>query len=396
VSRAEELLRGVVHCESREHLVERLERNEKLRIKFGIDPSAPDLHLGHTVPMRLLRRWQREGHLPVLVIGDFTARIGDPSGRSITRPQLSPEAVEANARTYLDQLFTVVDADHVEIRRQSEWYRDFDLVAVLRLADTATVAQLLQRADFEQRMRLEQPVGVPELFYPLLQGYDSVAVRADVELGGNDQLFNLLRGRAVQVAYGRPPQDIVTVPLLEGLDGERKMSKSLGNAVAVAACADQQFGQLMSLPDQLITRYLDLLTDIPDEELQRTERELRTGTLNPRDAKAAMAERLVSEFHGQEQAAVAREEFFRVHRDRALPTQIADVAIDARQFWDARELLIAAGMAGSKSEAARLIQGGAVELAGDRVGDWRQPLVVHPGAVLRVGSRRVVRLAPGP
>jgi tyrosyl-tRNA synthetase len=217
-----------------------------------------------------------------------------------------------------------------------------------------------------------------------------------VELGGNDQLFNLLRGRAVQVAYGQPPQDIVTVPLLEGLDGERKMSKSLGNAVAVAACADQQFGQLMSLPDQLITRYLDLLTDIPDEELQRTERELRTGTLNPRDAKAAMAERLVSEFHGQEQAAVAREEFFRVHRDRALPTQIADVAIDARQFWDARELLIAAGMAGSKSEAARLIQGGAVELAGDRVGDWRQPLVIHPGAVLRVGSRRVVRLAPGP
>jgi tyrosyl-tRNA synthetase len=244
-------------------------------------------------------------------------------------------------------------------------------------------------------MRSEQPVGIHELFYPLLQGYDSVAVRADVELGGSDQLFNLLRGRAVQVAYGQPPQDVVTVPLLEGLDGEKKMSKSLGNAVAVVDSPDQQFGQLMSLPDRLITRYLALLTDTSEKELKRTERELQTGSLNPRDAKAAMAELLVCQLHGPEQARAAKEEFFRVHRDRALPTQIDEVAIHSRQWWDARELLVAAGMAGSKSEAARLIQGGAVELAGARVGDWRQPLAVEPGAVLRVGSRRVARLVPG-
>ncbi|MGC1184562.1 MAG: tyrosine--tRNA ligase, partial [Candidatus Dormiibacterota bacterium] len=209
---AERLLAGVVHCENREHLSERLNHGESLRIKFGIDPSAPDLHLGHMVPMRLLRLWQGEGHLPVFVIGDFTARIGDPSGRSATRPQLSVEEVEANAATYLAQLFCVVDPTRAEVRRQSEWYDGFDLVAVLRLANTATVSQLLQRTDFEQRMRSEQAVGVQELFYPLLQAYDSVAVRADVELGGSDQLFNLLRGRDVQVAYGQPPQDVITVP----------------------------------------------------------------------------------------------------------------------------------------------------------------------------------------
>jgi len=395
VSRAQDLLRGVVHCESREHLVQRLQRDEKLRIKFGIDPSAPDLHLGHLVPMRLLRRWQRDGHLPVLIIGDYTARIGDPTGHSATRPQLSADMVEANAKTYLDQLFAVVDADHVEVRRQSEWFGGFDLVEVLRLAQSATVAQLLQRNDFEERIRSERPVGVHELFYPLLQGYDSVAVEADVELGGNDQLFNLLRGRDVQVAYGQPPQDIVTVPLLEGLDGLKKMSKSLGNAVAVADSASQQFGQLMSIPDRLITRYLELLTDSGAEELERTARALEDGSLNPRDAKAAMAEQLVSQLHEPGQAAAAREEFFSVHRDGGLPTAIAEAMVPARPSWDPRDLLVAAGMAGSKSEAARLIQGGAVELEGKRIQDWRQPIEVEPGAVLRVGARRVARIVPG-
>jgi tyrosyl-tRNA synthetase len=394
VTTAERLLRGVVHCESREHLSERLNRGESLRIKFGIDPSAPDLHLGHIVPMRLLRRWQEEGHLPVLVIGDYTARIGDPSGRSATRPQLTVEEVEANAMTYLAQLFCVVDPDRAEVRRQSEWYDGFDLVAVLRLANTATVAQLLQRSDFEQRMRSEQAVGVQELFYPLLQGYDSVAIRADVELGGSDQLFNLLRGRDVQVAYGQPPQDIVTVPLLEGLDGEKKMSKSLGNAVAVADAPGSQFGLLMSLPDALISRYLALLTDTTPEELEAIERALQDGSLNPRDAKADLAEQLVSQLHDPAQARAAREEFVSVHRDGLLPSAIDEVRIPDRSSWDMRDLLVAAGMAQSKGQAARLIQGGAVELAGERIGEWREPVRVSPGAVLRVGARRVVRLTP--
>jgi tyrosyl-tRNA synthetase len=395
VTRAERLLRGVVNCENRVHLSERLNRGESLRIKFGIDPSAPDLHLGHTVPMRLLRRWQEEGHLPVLVIGDYTARIGDPSGRSVTRPQLTVEEVEANAMTYLAQLFCVVDPERAEVRRQSEWYDGFDLVAVLRLANTATVAQLLQRSDFEQRMRSEQAVGVQELFYPLLQGYDSVAIRADVELGGSDQLFNLLRGREVQAAYGQPPQDVITVPLLEGLDGEKKMSKSLGNAVAVADTPGSQFGQLMSLPDPLITRYLGLLTDTTADELERIEHSLEDGSLNPRDAKADMAEQLVSELHDPTQARAAREEFFSVHRDRQLPRDIDEVTIPDVRAWDLRDLLVAAGMAQSKSEAARLITGGAVELEGKRIADWREPVQVVPGAVLKVGARRVVRLVPG-
>jgi tyrosyl-tRNA synthetase len=389
---ASPLLDGTVHCESRPHLAHRLSRGDSLRIKFGVDPSAPDLHLGHMVPMRLLRRWQKAGHLPVLVIGDFTARIGDPSGRSVTRRQLTADEVDANAKTYLDQLFSFVDPDRVEVRRQSEWYRGFDLVAVLRLANTATVAQLLQRTDFEQRMRSEQPVGVQELFYPLLQGYDSVAVGADVELGGTDQLFNLLRGRDVQAAYGQPPQDVITVPLLEGLDGEKKMSKSLGNAVAVVDAPQSQFGQLMSLPDVLITRYLRLLTDMPTDEVERVEEALGDGSLNPRDAKADLAERLVSELHDPTKARAAREEFFRVHSDHQLPRSIGEVILPAVDKWDARDLLVAAGMATSKSEAARLIQGGAVELEGVRITEWREPLTVRSGAVLKVGNRRVARL----
>jgi tyrosyl-tRNA synthetase len=392
VTTAERLLRGVVNCESRPHLAERLDRGDRLRIKFGIDPSAPDIHLGHLVPMRLLRRWQLEGHLPVLVIGDFTARIGDPTGRSVTRPQLTVDEVEANAKTYLDQLFCVIDPDQAEVRRQSEWYNPFDLVAVLRLANSATVAQLLQRSDFEQRMRSEQPIGVHELFYPLLQGYDSVAIHADVELGGTDQLFNLMRGREVQAAYGEPPQDIVTVPLLEGRDGQKKMSKSLGNAVAVADPPSSQFGQLMSIPDSLITRYLTLLTDAPDEEVARIERELQDGSLNPRDAKAGLAEQLVSALHDPAQAKAARVEFFRVHREHQLPSEIPQVVIPQQSSWDIRDLLVAAGLASSKGEAARLVQGGAVELSGERISDWREAVTVAPGAVLKVGSRRVVRL----
>jgi tyrosyl-tRNA synthetase len=345
--------------------------------------------------MRLLRRWQGAGHTPVLVIGDYTARIGDPTGRSVTRPQLTVEEVEANAQTYLDQLFCVIDPGAAEVRRQSEWFDDFDLVAVLRLAQTATVAQLLQRSDFEQRMRGEQPIGVHELFYPLLQGYDSVAICADVELGGSDQLFNLLRGRDVQSSYGQLPQDIVTVPLLEGLDGEKKMSKSLGNAVAVTDSAVSQFGQLMSLPDPLIVRYLGLLTDTPDDELRAVERGLEDGSVNPRDAKADLAQRLVGSLHDPAQAAAARDEFFQVHRDGQLPTEIAEVSLDLSRPWDIRELLVACGMANSKSEAARLVSGGAVDVAGERVVDWREAVRPTAGSVLRVGPRRVVRLVGG-
>jgi tyrosyl-tRNA synthetase len=381
----------VVDCVDRAQLVAKLNSGRSLRIKLGVDPSAPDLHLGHTVPMRLLRRWQERGHLPVLIIGDYTARIGDPTGRSTTRPQLSQEEVERNAATYLEQLFAVVDRDRVEVRHQSEWFEDFDLNQVLTLARTTTVAQLLQRSDFDQRMREGHPIGIHELFYPLLQGYDSVAVRADVELGGTDQLFNLLRGRDVQQAYGIPAQDVITVPLLVGLDGVRKMSKSLGNAVAVTESPEQQFGQLMSLPDSQTLRYLELLTDSDRDELRGFEAGLQDGTMHPRDLKAEMATRIVAQFHGTALAAAAGAEFSRVHRDRQLPSEVAEVSV-AEGLTDIRDLLTAAGLAQSRSEAARLVREGAVRLGDTRLGDWSEPVEYEDGAVLRVGKRKTVRL----
>ena len=385
------LLRGVVDCVDRAHLEARLNLGKPLRIKFGVDPSAPDIHLGHTVPMRLLRRWQDQGHLPVLIIGDYTARIGDPTGRSATRPQLTAEQVEANARTYLDQLFRVVDQDRCEVRHQSEWFSNFQLDQVLRLARTTTVAQLLQRSDFDQRMRSEQPVGVHELFYPLLQGYDSVAVEADVELGGTDQQFNLLRGREVQQAYGVAPQDIVTVPLLLGLDGQRKMSKSLGNAVAVADPPGQQFGQLMSIPDFLIVPYLDLLTDTAEPELARLRAGLEDGSVHPRALKAKMAEQVVAQFHGEEAARAASREFDAVFRDHQLPDSMPELRVGPEPT-DLRALLVLAGLAGTRSEAARLIDQGGVRVDGRQVLGWSEPLTPRDRMLVQVGKRRVVRL----
>lgn len=388
---AEELLRGVVDCVDRARLEAKLESGQCLRIKFGIDPSAPDLHLGHTVPMRLLRRWQARGHLPVLVIGDYTARIGDPTGRSTTRPQLSEEEVERNTATYLEQLFAVVEREPVEVRHQSEWYDGFDLNQVLGLARSATVAQLLQRSDFDRRIREERPIGVHELFYPLLQGYDSVAIKADVELGGTDQLFNLLQGRAVQVAYGLPAQDVVTVPLLVGLDGTMKMSKSLGNAVAVADSPEQQFGQLMSVPDTLTLRYLELLTDVGSPELQQFGRGLEDGTVHPRDLKAEMATRIVAQFHGLANAQAAGAEFSRVHRDHQLPSDVGEIEVP-EGLADVRDLLTAAHLAKSRSEAARLVKQGAVKIGDTRLSDWAGPVDYEDGTVLRVGKRQTVRL----
>ncbi|HUY98413.1 MAG TPA: tyrosine--tRNA ligase [Verrucomicrobiae bacterium] len=392
---ADGLLAGTVHCIPREALTDRLDRGERLRIKWGIDPSAPDIHLGHTVPMRLLRRWQERGHRPVVIIGDVTARIGDPSGRSATRTQLSGSEVEGNARTYLEQLYCILDPAEVEVRRQSEWFGDFRLEAMLRLASSVTVAQLLQREDFANRMRLEHPIGIHELFYPLLQGHDSVAVAADVELGGTDQLFNLLLGRELQAAAGQPPQAVVTVPLLVGLDGERKMSKSLGNAVAVRAPAFEQYGQLMSLPDRAVGAYLELVTDVPPARRAVLLAGMDDGSVNPRDVKAEMADAVVTTFHGAELAARAGAEFERVHRAGHVPEVVADAPVLTGAPQDLRRVLVAAGLATSLGEAARLITQGGVSLDGERVGDWRVPVAPAVGAVLRVGPRRFARLVAG-
>ncbi len=391
-SEAAALLVGTEHCEPRAALLARLEAGEHLRIKWGVDPSAPDLHLGHTVPMRLLRRWQRAGHTPVVIVGDLTARIGDPSGRSATRPQLSPDEVEANATTYLEQLFTLLDPDATEVRRQSEWFQGFGLAEVLRLAAQSTVAQLLQRADFSQRMAAERPIGVHELLYPLLQGYDSVAVAADVELGGTDQLFNLLAAREIQAAFGQPPQAIVTVPLLEGLDGHRKMSKSLGNAVGVRAPATEQFGQLMSIGDELVDRYWALLTEVDEARRASVRAGVAAGTIHPRDAKAEMARSVVAELHGAAAAAAAAAAFDAVHRQGRAPVEMPVAAVLTGAAQDPREILVAAGLATSRGAAARLVQQGGVRLNERRLVSWTEPLTPAPGSVLRVGPRRFVRL----
>ncbi len=385
------LMQGVVDCVDAAHLRARVERGERLRIKFGIDPSAPYIHLGHTVSLRLLRRWQALGHTPVLIIGDVTARIGDPTGRSATRPQLTTEEVSDNARTYLEQLFTVVDKNGAEVRWQSEWFGSFGLEDVLHLAGSATVAQLLQRSDFGQRMAEERPIGLHELLYPLLQGYDSVAVAADVELGGTDQLFNLLRGREVQLAYGVARQDVVTVPLLVGIDGQRKMSKSLGNAVGVADAPDDQFGRLMSIPDAQILPYLELATSTPLPEARELGRQLSTRAVLPRDLKELMARRVVAEFHGEEAAERAAQAFLRRFRLRELPSEVPEVVVRPGPL-DPRDLLLQAGMASSRSEGLRLLRQGAVRLGDHRLPAAPEPVEFPSGTILRVGPRRVVRL----
>jgi tyrosyl-tRNA synthetase len=422
----DEFARGTEHLEDRAHLASRLERGDRLRIKFGVDPTAPDIHLGHTVPMRRLRAWQEAGHLPVIIIGDWTARIGDPTGRSETRPPLSPETVAANARTYLDQLFSILDRERTEVRFQSEWFDGIGLAEILRLCAGRTVGQLLQRADFSERMAAGRPIGVHELLYPLLQGYDSVAVDADLEIGGTDQLFNLLAARDVQRWYGRPVQDVATFPILEGTDGVRKMSKSLGNYIGVAEPAEDQYGKAMSIPDGLIARWLTLATDVPAAEVEEIARGLAAEEVNPRDAKARLARAIVAQFHGGAAAEAAEAAFRRVHSAGGLPEAMPEAALptgegdrDAVAF--VADALRVAGEGGrSTSDLRRVFAQGGISLhdpgAGRRhpLADPKTPIrfagngrpeprvvigdggvTVRPGAVIQVGKKTFVRCVAG-
>ena len=397
-----EFARGAEHLEDRAHLTRRLARGAALRIKWGVDPTAPDIHLGHTVPMRALRRWQDAGHLPVIIIGDWTARIGDPTGRTVTRPPLSAGTVAANARTYLDQLFVILDRERTEVRFQSEWFDPMGLAEVIRLATSRTVQQLLQRSDFSARMADERPIGVHELLYPLLQGYDSVAVKADVEIGGTDQLFNLLAARDVQRHYGATEmQDVVTFPLLEGLDGVRKMSKSYDNYIGVAEPPSAQYGKAMSLPDSLITRYMTLITDLDAAEVDRYARELSVDAINPRDAKAALAAAIVRQYHGAEAAEAAAAEFRAVTRGGGVPDDVAEVAVPAGEMTAlalARAVLAATGQAMSGADLRRLLgQNGVTLRSGEgafTVLTADQLVEPRRGDVLKLGKRGFARLTP--
>ena len=398
----ETLLAGAAEVIPAPELEARLARSHEaeqpLRVKLGIDPSRPDLHLGHAVVLRKLRQFQEIGHLPVLIIGDFTGRVGDPSGQSETRPFLSVEEIEINAQTYLDQAGKALDMQHVEVRRNSEWLAKMDMGDVLRLTSLYTVARMLERDDFRGRYREGRPISVAEFLYPLMQAMDSVAVRADVEMGGTDQIFNLLVGREIQKEYGQEPQIVFTMPLLLGTDGTRKMSKSFDNHVGLTEPPEEIFGKLMSIPDELIVHYFGLCTSLEPAEVDRIEQGLTDHSLHPAEQKRRLAREIVRLYHGDAAAVAAEERFDRVHKERALPedveeTQIPTDAVKDGKVWLPR-LLAAAGLAASNSDARRLIEQGGVRLDGEQVTDpdAEVPREDLTGRVLQVGRRKFIRL----
>ena len=389
----EKVNRGAVNIEVADHLKAAVESGHKLRVKLGIDPSSPDIHLGHAVVLGKLRDFQDLGHTAVLIIGDFTARIGDPSGQSTTRRPLEPDEIKANAKTYLEQVFKVVDPDKTEVRHQSEWFDELSLGDVIRIAGKVTLAQITTRDDFRKRLDGNSVIGMHELLYPVLQGYDSVAVAADVELGGTDQLFNLLFARDIQRESGMPPQDVLTMPLLEGLDGVQKMSKSLGNHVGVADPPAEMFGKVMSVPDELIGRYFLLAVGSSQEEVAVIEKRLAGGE-NPRDVKAELSRAIVKRFHSAEEAAAAEEAFTAQFRRREQPEEIEEKKLPggATRVVDA---LVALDLATSKGEARRLVSQRGVKINGTTVQDVNSAYSAAEGDVWQVGKRRYVRVKVG-
>jgi tyrosyl-tRNA synthetase len=385
----EVLRRGCVEILHEAELRERLGQGKPLRIKAGFDPTAADLHLGHTVLFRKLQQFQSFGHHVIFLIGDFTARIGDPTGRSETRPVLSREAIEANARTYVDQVGKVLNIDDVEIRRNSEWLDPLGSDGMLRLAAQYTVARMLERDDFEKRYREHRAIGVHEFLYPLIQGHDSVALEADVELGGTDQKFNLLVGRDLQRAQGHSPQIVITLPLLEGKDGQQKMSKSLGNAIALCDPPDEMFGALMSISDDLMQRYYELLSGRPADELEQ----IRNGGVHPMEAKKQLAVEIVARFHDADAALAARDGFERRFQRKQSPDQVPEHAwIQSGGLVSVVRLVHETGLAASKGEARRLIEQGAVRIDGRKVSDLTEEIPAVDAALIEVGKRRIVRV----
>lgn len=396
-----EMLRErVVDLISPEELLSKLERSaqtgQPLRIKYGADPSAPDIHLGHVVGLNKLREFQNLGHTVVFLIGDFTGMIGDPSGRSQTRPPLSREEVLRNAETYQKQVYKVLDPTRTEIRFNSEWCASLRFEDVVRLAARVTVAQLLARDDFSKRYQEAQPISLVEFLYPLIQAYDSVMLKADVEVGGTDQLFNLLLGRELQKSYGEEPQVVMTLPLLEGLDGVNKMSKSLGNYVGVTDPPREMFGKLMSISDDLMWRYFSLVLCLPDAEISSLRQSVQRGLRHPREVKDELAQRIVARFHSHEQAASASEEFRRVFSQKELPDEITEIRIGPEDLQEGRVevvgLLIKAKLASSRSEARRLIEQGAVRIDNQRITDIKARVVATDGMVIRSGKRGFARI----
>ena len=380
----ERLRERAVEIHVEDHLRARLERGESLRVKLGLDPTAPDLHVGHLVVLDSLRAFQDDGHTVVIIIGDYTALIGDPSGRSETRPVLTPEQVATNAETYFEQVDLVLDRDRIEVRYNSEWLAAMTAADILRLMSKATLQQILQREDFSDRVKAGTPIGAHEILYPFNQAYDSVAINADVEIGGTDQLFNLLFGREIQKSYGQEPQDVAVFPLLEGTDGSAKMSKSLGNYIGLAEPAEEIYGKTMSIPDRLTEKYLRLVSGLPGAEVDKVL------ALKPRDAKAALARQLVKRLHGEEGAARAEADFDRKFRQRDVPESMPERHISKPQ--DLVETLVEVEFAKSGTEARRLIDQGGVRINGGKASADAE---LRDGDVLQVGKRSFVRIRLG-
>jgi len=388
--------RNTVEIIHKHELARKIKQKGSLKVKFGVDPTTPDIHLGHSVILLKLRTFQDLGHKVILLIGDFTARIGDPSGRIKTRPSLSAEKIRINARTYKEQAFKILDPRKTEIMYNSKWLSKMNFSRVLKLASRYTVARMLERDDFYLRYKQNLPIGLHEFLYPLMQAYDSVALKADVEIGGTDQKFNLLLGRHIQKSYRQSPQVIITMPILEGLDGKEKMSKSLGNYIGITEPAREMYGKIMSIPDELIFRYFRLLTTFPETKINTLENQFRKGKLHPKEAKARLAFELVKFYHGEEEAKKEAETFETVFSRKEIPSEIPSYQINPEKIADGKmwvvELLKLTGLAKSGSEARRLIQQGGVRWDGEKIKSVDAMLSVNEEHILQVGKRRFLRI----
>lgn len=389
--------RGVAEILPEAELIEKIKESVKtntpLKVKLGLDPTAPDIHLGHTVVLRKLKQFQDLGHHIIIIIGDFTGRIGDPTGKSETRKQLSEEDVIINAKTYQDQIFRILDKEKTEVVFNSTWLAPLNFADVVKLAAKYTVARMLERDDFSKRFKEGRPISIHEFFYPLMQGYDSVALNADIEFGGTDQKFNLLMGRHLQEECGQKPQVAITMPILEGLDGVNKMSKSLGNYIGINEAPKEIYGKSMSIPDDLMLRYYELVTDVSIEELDNIKSGYLGGSIHPRDLKMQLAHTITRLYHGKESADAAQVEFIKVFQQRDMPTEIPEVIINSPEeaIW-LPKLLVQLGLASTNSEAKRAVQAGAVKIDGEKITNTEAEVTPANGMVIQNGKRKFAKI----
>lgn len=388
----DELMRGTAECIVEQELKEQLKAGKRLRVKAGFDPTAPDLHLGHTVLLNKMRQFQQFGHEVIFLIGDFTGMIGDPTGKSVTRPPLTREDVAENAKTYQEQVFKILDPEKTTIMFNSAWMNQMSSVDMIKLAAQYTVARMLERDDFSKRYQNNQPIAMHELLYPLVQGYDSVAMKCDIELGGTDQKFNLLVGRELQKSYGQKPQMVMTMPLMEGLDGVKKMSKSLGNYIGINEAPNDMFGKVMSVSDELMWRWFELISFRPLTEIAQLKREMQEGR-NPRDIKFELAKEIIARFHSNQAAEQAQAEFVARFSQGALPEDLEELSVSANGGeLPIANLLKEANLVASTSEALRMIRQGAVKIDGEKVEDDKLKIAAGTSAVFQVGKRRVAKV----